>query len=66
MSIIKEHFYSLTPEQVYLEYVNDWLTLNKMAEFYNINPDHLLCIIEKGERLNNNDCIGKIRRIDNR
>lgn len=53
MSIIKEHFYSLTPEQVYLEYVNDWITVEAMADFYNINPEHLFCIIKDGKRDNN-------------
>lgn len=57
MSIIKEHFYSLTPEQVYLEYFNDWLTIDRMADFYNINPSHLICIIEQGEKDNNRDFI---------
>lgn len=32
-------------EAIYLEYVNDWLTVDAMAEYYEINSDELRAII---------------------
>jgi hypothetical protein len=50
MSIIKTHLESLTPEQAYLEYINDWLTIERMSEFYNIEPNELRAIVNKGRK----------------
>ena len=50
MSIIKTHLQNLTPEQAYLEYINDWLTIDRMSEFYNIEPEELRSIVNKGRK----------------
>lgn len=50
MSIIKTHLENLTPEQAYLEYINDWLTIDRMSEFYNIEPNELRSIVNKGRK----------------
>lgn len=34
-----------TAEDIYLEYVNDWLTIDAMAENYGMNPEKLGQII---------------------
>lgn len=38
-----------TPEQTYLEFVNDFLTIPAMADFYGVDTFYLKCIIEFGE-----------------
>jgi hypothetical protein len=38
-------FSKRTAEDIYLEYVNDWLTINAMAENYGMNPEKLGQII---------------------
>ena len=38
-------FSERTAESIYLEYVNDWLTIDKMAEYYQIEPEKLSQII---------------------
>jgi hypothetical protein len=50
MSIIKAHLENLTPEEAYLEYINDWLTIDRMSEFYNIEPKELRSIVNKGRK----------------
>ncbi len=54
MSIVKKHLESLSPEQVYLDWLNDWLSTERMAEFYGIDAKELERIIDKGrdEHLN--------------
>jgi hypothetical protein len=34
-------FSKRTAESIYLEYVNDWLTIDAMAEYYGIKPEKL-------------------------
>jgi hypothetical protein len=34
-------FSKRTAEDIYLEYVNDWLTVDAMAEYYGIEPEKL-------------------------
>lgn len=34
-------FSKRTAEDIYLEYVNDWLTIDRMAEHYGIEPEKL-------------------------
>lgn len=34
-----------TAEDIYLEYVNDWLTIDAMAENYGIEPEKLALLI---------------------
>ena len=53
MSIIKKHFESLTDEQVFLEFVNDWLTIDRMAEFYDADKKELEKKINNGRVINN-------------
>ena len=38
-------FSKRTAEDIYLEYVNDWLTIDAMAENYAIEPEKLSQII---------------------
>lgn len=38
-------FSKRTAEDIYLEYVNDWLTVDRMAEHYQIEPEKLGQII---------------------
>lgn len=38
-----------TPEATYLEYVNDFLTINGMADHYGINSEYLGQLIELGK-----------------
>jgi hypothetical protein len=38
-------FSERTAESIYLEYVNDWLTIDKMADNYQIEPEKLSQII---------------------
>lgn len=40
------------PEAIYLEYCNDWLTTERMAEYYQINQKELLQLINKGREIN--------------
>ena len=37
-----------TAESIYLEYVNDWLTVSKMAEYYSTSVKRLNKLIDKG------------------
>jgi predicted DNA-binding ArsR family transcriptional regulator len=36
-----EDFSKRTAKDIYLEYVNDWLTIDAMAEHYGIEPQQL-------------------------
>ena len=38
-------FSQRTPEEIYLEYLNDWLTIDAMAENYGMEPERLGQII---------------------
>jgi hypothetical protein len=38
-------FSQRTPDEIYLEYLNDWLTIDAMAEYYGIEPERLGQII---------------------
>lgn len=37
-----------TNEDIYLEWLNDYITVGKMAEHYNISPKKLSDLIDKG------------------
>lgn len=54
VDVMGEHFRNLTPEQVYLEWTNNWLTLQKMADWYCVDIDELNHVIDKGRIENNN------------
>lgn len=45
---------TLTFDQIYLIYVNDFLTIEKMAEYYNVPIDLLRYWLNCGKRLNDN------------
>jgi hypothetical protein len=42
-------FSKRTPEDIYLEYVNDWLTVERMADNYGRAEEEMRTIIEKGK-----------------
>ena len=42
-----------TFEEIYLIFVNDFLTIEKMAEYYNVNQDLLSHWIDCGKTANN-------------
>jgi hypothetical protein len=44
----------LTFDQIYLIFVNDFLTLEGMAEYYKVPADLLKYWLEIGKRINNN------------
>jgi hypothetical protein len=39
--------------EMYLDYVNNYITLAKFAEDYNISEERALYIVNKGRELNN-------------
>ena len=41
-------FSKKTNEEIYLEWLNDWLTIKSMADNYNIHAQDLGNIIDKG------------------
>ena len=45
---------TLTFDQIYLIYVNDFLTIGGMAEYYNVPQDLLKYWLEIGKKINNN------------
>ena len=45
---------NLTFDEIYLIYVNDFLTIEKMAEYYNVPSDLLKYWLDIGKRINNN------------
>ena len=44
---------TMTFDQIYLIYVNDFLTIDKMAEYYHVHPDLLKMWIDCGNTANN-------------
>ena len=45
--------------EIYLDYVNNYLTTDKYAEYQGINKDDMLFLIDLGRKINNN-IYGKI------
>ena len=41
-------------EEMYLSWFNDFLTIDRFAEFYNITTIKALSIIKKGRKINHN------------
>lgn len=39
-----------TPESIYLEYFNDWLTVSRMAEYYSVSEAKLNHLINAGRK----------------
>ena len=48
--ILEEIFGGKTKVEVYLEYVNDWLTIDEMRKAYKISEGQLLHIIVDGKK----------------
>jgi len=44
-----------TSASIYLEYLNDWLTVSKMAEYYNMSEKRLSKLIDKGRKEHENN-----------
>ena len=42
-----------TAEQIYLEWINDFLTVKKLAEYYNMPEKDLMLILNEGKRIHN-------------
>jgi hypothetical protein len=51
--ILKEKFQSRTKAEVWREYANDWLTVQRMAEHYNVHPNQLTIILQEGKKEHN-------------
>ena len=45
---------NLTFDEIYLIYLNDFLTIGGMAEYYNVPQDLLKYWLDIGKRINNN------------
>jgi hypothetical protein len=45
-----------TDAEVFLEWLNEWLTIDRMAENYNLNPQDLKYRIEQGKIEHENNC----------
>lgn len=43
-------FSKRTAASIYLEFINDWLTIKAIAENYNMEEDAMLTLINKGRR----------------
>ena len=43
-------FSKKTPAEIYLEWVNDWLTVSAMAENYGRSYEWMMKIIEEGKK----------------
>ena len=41
-------------EEMYLSYFNDFLTIDKFAEYYNLTTINAASIIKKGRKINHN------------
>lgn len=54
MSIVTQHLNEMADEEVFLSWINDWLSVERMAEFYNVSKSDLLNRIEKGKEINHN------------
>lgn len=50
-------FSKRTPEDIYLEYVNDWLTIERMADNYGRTEEEMKAIIDKGRQENTDNII---------
>ncbi len=48
MTTILTAFSKRTAESIYLEYLNDWLTVSRMAENYGRTEEEMKRVIDKG------------------
>ena len=39
-------------EAIYLDYMNNWLTISAIAEYYNVTKSAMLKVLDKGRKLN--------------
>ena len=49
-NLLKSKFNNASASDIYLIYWNDYLTIDKMAEDYGINPVQLEVIIDEGKK----------------
>lgn len=50
---------ALTAAEIYLDYLNNWLTIEKMAEDYGITEDHMQSLINRGKIEHEYECLEK-------
>jgi hypothetical protein len=55
-----KYFGQKTLEEKYLEWVNDWLTIDAMADNYGLTKEQLMSIINKGREEHINNSLNKI------
>lgn len=46
----KKRMLSSNKIDVYIEFINDWLTVEKMADYYSLKPQELDLIINEGRK----------------
>jgi hypothetical protein len=51
--MIQKAFYKLSATQIYLDWVNNWLTPQRMADYYNVSVKTLTAKIDAGRTLVN-------------
>jgi hypothetical protein len=55
-----KHFGQKTLEEKYLEWANEWLTIEGMADNYGLTKEQLMSIINKGREEHINNSLNKI------
>lgn len=55
-----KYFGQKTLEEKYLEWINDWLTIDAMADNYGLTKEQLMSIINKGREEHINNSLNKI------
>jgi hypothetical protein len=58
-----KYFGQKTLEEKYLEWVNDWLTIEGMADNYGLTKEQLMSIINKGREEHINNSLNKIAEL---
>lgn len=58
-----KYFGQKTLEEKYLEWVNDWITLEGMADNYGLTKEQLMSIINKGREEHINNSLIKINNL---
>jgi len=51
-NVRKEKFQGRTSEEIYIEWLNNYITIERMAEHYQVNEIQLTQIIAQGRNLN--------------
>ena len=58
-----KYFGKKTLEEKYLEWVNEWLTIEGMADNYGLTKEQLMSIINKGREEHINNSLNKISNL---